>query len=57
LLAGESVDEVAFLLGYRDANVTRAGYVREPADARRLTMRRSRMVAEFGDVLGINNDE
>jgi len=24
LLAGESVDEVAFLLGHRDANVTRA---------------------------------
>src|SRR5262249_25463062 len=28
LLAGESVDEVAFLLGHRDANVTRAVYVR-----------------------------
>ena len=52
LLAGESVDEVAFLLGHRDANVTRAVYVRELSDARRRTMRRSRMVAEFGDVLG-----
>jgi integrase len=48
LLAGESVDEVAFLLGHRDANVTRAVYVREPADARRRSMRRSRMIAEFG---------
>jgi integrase len=28
LLAGESVDEIAFLLGHRDANVTRAVYVR-----------------------------
>lgn len=52
LLAGESVDEVAFLLGHRDANVTRAVYVRELADARRRTMRRSRMLAEYGDLLG-----
>jgi integrase len=57
LLAGESVDEVAFLLGHRDANVTRAVYVRELADARRRTMRRSRMVAEFGDVLGVYDKE
>ena len=28
LVAGESIDEVAFLLGHRDANVTRAVYVR-----------------------------
>jgi len=56
LLAGESVDEVAFLLGDRDANVTRAVYVRELSDARRRSMRRSRMVAEFGDVLGIQKD-
>lgn len=51
LLAGESVDEIAFLLGHRDANVTRAVYVREVADARRRLMRRSRMVAEFGGAL------
>ncbi len=55
LLAGESVDEVAFLLGHRDANVTRAVYVRELSDARRRTMRRSRMVAEFGDLLRAQN--
>ena len=53
LLAGESVDEIAFLLGHRDANVTRAVYVRELADARRRTMRRSRMLAEYSDVLGL----
>ena len=47
-LAGESVDEIAFLLGHRDANVTRAVYVREVADARRRLMRRSLMVAESG---------
>ena len=52
LLAGESVDEVAFLLGHRDANVTRAVYLRELSDARRRSMRRSRMVAEFDDILG-----
>jgi len=57
LLAGESIDEVAFLLGHRDANVTRAVYVRELSDARRRTMRRSRMVAEFGNVLGVHDRE
>jgi integrase len=51
LLAGESVGEIAFLLGHRDANVTRAVYVRELADARRRTMRRSCMLAEYGDLL------
>ena len=51
LLAGESVDEIAFLLGHRDANVTRAVYVREVADARRRSMRRSRMTAEFSGAL------
>ncbi len=51
LLAGESVDEIAFLLGHRDANVTRAVYVRELADTRRRSMRRSRMLAEFSEIL------
>lgn len=57
LLAGESVDEIAFLLGHRDANVTRAVYVREIADAWRRTMRRSRMLTEFSDVLGPSGAE
>ena len=51
LLAGESVDEVAFLLGHKDGNVTRAVYVREVADARRRASRRSRVTAEYGSVL------
>jgi hypothetical protein len=46
-------DEIAFLLGHRDANVTRAVYVPEVADARRRSMRRSRMVAEFGGALRV----
>ena len=53
LLAGESVDEVAFLLGHRDGTVTRTVYVREVADARRRNMRRSQMIAEFGDALAV----
>jgi integrase len=53
ILAGESVDEVAFLLGHRDATVTRTVYVREIADARRRAMRRSRMVAEYDAVLRV----
>jgi integrase len=51
LLAGESVDEVAFLLGHRDGNVTRAVYVREVADARRRAMRRDRIASEYRSVL------
>jgi integrase len=57
LLAGESVGEVAFLLGHRDANVTRAVYVRELSGARRRNMRRSRMLAEFGNVLRIQEND
>ena len=53
LLAGESVNEVAFLLGHRDATVTRTVYVREIADARRRAMRRSRMVAEYAGALRV----
>lgn len=52
LLAGESVDEVAFLLGHRDGTVTRTVYVREVADARRA-MRRSRMTAEYAGALRV----
>jgi integrase len=51
LLAGESIDEVAILLGHHDGNVTRAVYVREVADARRRATRRSRVAAEFGNAL------
>lgn len=53
LLAGDGVDEIAFLLGHRDANVTRAVYVGEVADGRRRSLRRSRMVAEFGGALRV----
>ncbi len=56
LLAGESVDEVAFLLGHRDATVTRTVYVREIADARRRAMRRSRMLAEYRGTLRVALD-
>lgn len=51
LLAGESIDEVAFLLGHKNANVTRAVYVHEVADARRKAARRSRVTAEYGSAL------
>lgn len=51
LLAGESVDEVAFLLGHRDGTVTRTVYVREVADARRRALRRSRMAQEYAAAL------
>jgi integrase len=53
LLAGDSVDGVAFLLGHRDGTVTRTVYVREVADARRRASRRSRMTAEYAGVLRV----
>jgi integrase len=53
LLAGESIDEVAFLLGHRDGTVTRTVYVREVADARRRALRRSRMAAEYVGALRV----
>ncbi len=53
LLAGESVDEVAFLLGHRDATITRVVYIHEIANARRRHMRRSRMTAEYAGALRI----
>jgi integrase len=56
LLVGESLDEVAFLLGYRDGTVTRTVYVREVADARRRALRRSRMAAEYADALRVALD-
>jgi len=56
LLAGESVDEVAFLLGHRDGTVTRTVYVREVADARRRALRRSRLTAEFAGALRVALD-
>ena len=53
VLAGESVDEVAFLQGHRDGTVTRTVYVREVADGRRRALRRSRMAAEFAGALRV----
>lgn len=53
LLAGESVGEVASLLGHRDGTINRTVYVSEIADARR-NMGRSQMIAEFGDALAVS---
>ncbi len=50
-LAGESMDEVAFMLGHANANVTRTVYLRELNDARRRAMRRSKMMGEYGAAL------
>ncbi len=50
-LAGESMDEVAFMLGHANANVTRTVYLRELNDARRRAMRRSKMMSEYGSAL------
>jgi hypothetical protein len=46
-------DICPFLLGHRDATVTRVVYIHEIADARRRHMRRSRMTAEYAGALRI----
>ena len=43
----------AFLLGHRDATVTRVVYIHEIADARHRTMRRSRTTAEYAGALRV----
>src|SRR3954447_19321435 len=40
-----------FLLGHTNANVTRAVYVHEFADARRAAMRRSKIAAAYGSAM------
>jgi integrase len=51
LLAGDTADEVAALLGHKDATVTRAVYLHEIEDAGRRALRRERIDAEFGAAL------
>lgn len=52
--AGESSDELAFLLGHANGNVTRAVYVHELADARRRSMRRDKIAAVYGNAVETN---
>jgi integrase len=51
LLAGDTADEVATLLGHKDATVTRAVYLHELEDAGRRALRRERIDSEFGAAL------
>ena len=48
LHAGDTADEVAALLGHKDATVTRAVYLHEIEDGARRQLRRERIDAEFG---------
>ncbi len=48
---GESADEIAFMLGHANANVTRAIYLHEVADARRKAMRRELLTAASGSLV------
>jgi integrase len=49
LHAGETADEVAALLGHKDATVTRAVYLNEIDDAQRRQIRRDKIEAAFGN--------
>jgi integrase len=49
LYAGDTADEVAALLGHRDATVTRAVYLHELDDAQRRAIRRDK-IEQFGAI-------
>lgn len=48
---GDGAEEVAWQLGHKNSNVTRAVYVQEIRDAERVARRRARMEARMGSVL------
>jgi integrase len=50
LYAGDTADEVASLLGHRDATVTRAVYLHEIESAERRAIRRDKIDKQFGAV-------
>ncbi len=49
LAGGESVDELAFLLGHADGTVTRQVYIQDVQDARRRSARRDRIASIYGE--------
>jgi len=48
---GEGAEEVSWMLGHRNSNVTRAVYLHEIRDAERVAERRTRMEARYGSAL------
>jgi integrase len=52
IAAGGSAEEVAWQLGHRDSNVTRAVYVQEVKTAERTARRRAAMEKRYGSMLG-----
>lgn len=48
---GEGAEEVSWMLGHRNSNVTRAVYLREIRDGERVAQRRARMEARYGSAL------
>ncbi len=48
---GEGAEEVSWMLGHRNSNVTRAVYVHEIKDAERKAKGRARMEARYGSAL------
>lgn len=48
---GEGAEEVSWMLGHRNSNVTRAVYLHEIRDAERVAERRARMEARYGSAL------
>jgi integrase len=50
LYAGDTADEVAALLGHKNATVTRAVYLHELDDAQRRAIRRDKIDQQFGAI-------
>ena len=48
---GEGAEQVSWMLGHRNSNVTRAVYLHEIRDAERVAERRARMEARYGSAL------
>lgn len=48
---GEGAEEVSWMLGHRNSNVTRAVYLHEIRDVERVAQRRARMEARYGSAL------
>ncbi|MBA3508484.1 MAG: tyrosine-type recombinase/integrase, partial [Thermoleophilaceae bacterium] len=48
---GEGAEEVSWMLGHRNSNVTRAVYLHEIRDVERVAERRARMEARYGSAL------
>lgn len=51
IAAGDGAEEVSWMLGHKNSNVTRSVYVQEIKSARRSAERRAKMESRYGSLL------